>query len=133
MFCEWKTPIDAGDFIVIVLDRCMIEDKDVEMQAVYASKTGKKVFAVIEKGGQPAAYMHDLKGFMWEPFDPDSAMSFKKAVAKLISRHKEAMEFEAGPKFICYLTPAVAPLVFRQISPRGRNKQEGAASSTGAG
>jgi hypothetical protein len=89
MLCDWKGPIDSGDFIVIVVDRAQIDNQEVEMQATYASLTGKTVLAMIEAPGKPADYMFELKGFMWENFDPDQKESFDNNLAKLILRQKQ--------------------------------------------
>ena len=106
MLCDWKGPIDAGDFIVLVVDRDQIDNQEVEMQATYASLTGKTVLAMIEAPGQPAVYMTQLKSFLWENFDPDQKSSFDMNLAKLIARHKEIKLISKSDRskigFICY-------------------------------
>jgi hypothetical protein len=104
MLCDWKPEIDAGDFIVLIVDFDQIDNPEVEMQASYASLMHKTVLAMIENPGEPAKYMTELPGFMYENFERDDVMSFKSGMSRLILRHKELADIKNAPKikFLCF-------------------------------
>ena len=104
MICDWKEPIDSGEFIVLVVDCEQINNPEVEMQATYATLTGKTVLALIERPGEPAEYMKKLPVFMFEGFDPGSKRDFDRSMTKLIARRKEILNISDSPKirFLCY-------------------------------
>lgn len=104
MLCDWKPEIDAGEYIVLIVDSDQIDNPEVEMQASYASCMHKTVLAMIEAPGKPAPYMIDLPGFMYENFEPDDLESFKLGMSRLILRHKELSDIKNAPKikFLCF-------------------------------
>jgi hypothetical protein len=104
MLCDWKPEIDAGEFIVLIVDFDQIDNPEVEMQASYASLMHKTVLAMIESPGRPAKYMTDLPGFMYENFEPEDLDSFKSGMSRLVLRHKELADIQNAPKikFLCF-------------------------------
>ena len=104
MLCDWKPEIDAGDFIVLIVDFDQIDNPEVEMQASYASLMHKTVLAMIEAPGKPAKYMTELPGFMYENFEPENLENFRSNMARLVLRHKEVSDIKNAPKikFLCF-------------------------------